>query len=274
MTEILKMIESVPDVVWSGIVASCLTLLGVFLTNKGNAQRQRDLLEHEKIKYKSEQKLNLKKEVYLNLADSFSGALGVIPKLVNLDLSQKEIEIILKDHSGSVAKSYLVARESTVAEILDFSAETAEALLPLFKKRAVLLDHKKAIEIYQSTIDAANEEKSRIVSMFKELNLQSRKDSSLYDYLNGNYELNDKISNRNNALKSEQESILRKLHVEFTQTCLQEHSRLLSKLPKMTIALREELESDENPAVFVAALNRNIERMSGAYDELLDNPQT
>ncbi|MCZ0925367.1 hypothetical protein [Vibrio diabolicus] len=159
LTEILNVVESVPNVVWSGIVASCLTLFGVFLTNKGNAQRQRDLLEHEKIKYKSEQQLNLKKEVYLNLADSFSGALGVIPKLINLDLSTQEIEKILKNHSGSVAKSYLVARESTVSEIFDFSAETAEALLPLFKQRAILLDHKKAIEIYQSTIDAANEEK-------------------------------------------------------------------------------------------------------------------
>ncbi|MCZ0925368.1 hypothetical protein [Vibrio diabolicus] len=110
--------------------------------------------------------------------------------------------------------------------------------------------------------------------MFKELNFQNNKDSSLYDYLNGSYELNDKISCENNELKSEQELILRKLHIEFTRKCLQEHSRLLSSLPKMTIALREELESDENPAIFIAALNRNIERMSGAYDELLDEPQT
>ncbi|HGS4642775.1 TPA: hypothetical protein ACMDO7_003566 [Vibrio cholerae] len=274
LTEILNVVESVPNVVWSGIVASCLTLFGVFLTNKGNAQRQRDLLEHEKIKYKSEQQLSLKKEVYLNLADSFASALGVIPKLINLDLSKQEIEKILKNHSGSVAKSYLVAKESTVSEILDFSAETAEALLPLFKQRAILLDHKKAIEIYQSTIDAANEEKNRILSIFKELNFQNNKDSSLYDYLNGSYELNDKISRENSELKSEQELILRKLHIEFTRTCLQEHSRLLSSLPKMTIALREELESDENPAIFIAALNRNIERMSGAYDKLLDEPQT
>ncbi|MFT6908213.1 MAG: hypothetical protein ACJAS1_004907, partial [Oleiphilaceae bacterium] len=176
-------IYRVPDVIWAAVIASLLTFLGVLWTNKGNEKRQAALLEHEKNKYQSEQKLALKKEVFLNIASSFSDVLGVIPKLINLEFSQKEIESEIADHGGIVAKAYLSAKETTVAKILDYSAETAESLISLMKDRAIVLDHKNAIEIYQSTIDTANNEKNRIITIMQELNLQGRKDVATFDFL-------------------------------------------------------------------------------------------
>ncbi|CAC9651318.1 hypothetical protein, partial [uncultured Gammaproteobacteria bacterium] len=184
MGEIICWFSKVPNVIWSAIIASLLTILGVWLTNKGNEKRQIALLEHEKLKFQSEQKLALKKEVFLSVASSFADVLGVIPKLINLEFTQKEIETKIENHSGIVAKSYLAARETTVAEILKYSSETGETFISLIKDRAVVLDHKKAIEIYQTTIDTANEEKNRIVSIMKEYNLQGRNDPAAFDYLN------------------------------------------------------------------------------------------
>lgn len=148
MESIIELLSKVPNVMWSAITASGLTFLGVLWTNRGNEKRQAALLEHEKQKYQSEQKLVLKKEVFLNVARSFADVLGIIPKLINLDFSQKEIEIQMADHSGTVAKSYLAAKEDSVAAILNYSAETAETFLKLMKSRTVVLDHKEAIEIY------------------------------------------------------------------------------------------------------------------------------
>jgi hypothetical protein len=53
----------------------------------------------------------------------------------------------MADHSGIVAKSYLAAKESSVAAILNYSAEPAEVFIKLMKERAVVLDHKRTIEI-------------------------------------------------------------------------------------------------------------------------------
>ena len=98
-------IAKVPNVIWSAVIASCLTISGVFLTNRGNVRRQEAVLEYEKEKFKSAQKLALKKEVFLNVASSFADVLGVIPKLMNLDFSQKEIHREMESHGGIVAKS-------------------------------------------------------------------------------------------------------------------------------------------------------------------------
>jgi len=273
MEFIIELISKVPNVVWSGVVASCLTFLGVLWTNKGNEKRQTALLEHEKEKYRSEQKLALKKEVFLKVAESFADVLGVIPKLMNLDFTQKEIEIQISGHSGIVAKSYLAAKEESVAEILSYSAETGEAFIKLMKERLVPLDHKKAIEIYQATIDSAKNEKDRIISIMKELNLQGHSNQATFDYLNKNYEVQENIVIQSTQSLEEQKSILQPIHMAFAKKCMSEHNRLLSLLPPMTIALRGELENDQNSQTFVDALNDNIERMSAAFNNLFKSEE-
>jgi hypothetical protein len=274
MEKFIELISSVPNVIWSAVIASALTFFGVFLTNRGHHKRQAQLLEYEREKYKSEQKLALKKEVFLSVASSFSDVLGVIPKLINLEFSQKEIETKIEGHSGIVAKSYLAAKEESAAAILDYSAETAESFVNLMKERAVVLDHKRAIEIYQSTIDTADREKDRIIAIMKEFNQQGRNDQVTFDYLNKTYEIQDGIVQKSTQSKEEQESIFQPLFLSFAKSCIEEHARLLSLLPPMTIALRGELENDKNPQVFIEALNSNIKRMSDVFIGLFDAEKT
>ncbi len=267
METLICWISQVPNVIWSAIIASLLTILGVMLTNKGNEKRQIALLKHEKQKFLSEQKLALKKEVFLNLASSFADVLGIITKLTNLNFSEKEINEQMANHSGIVAKSYLAAKEDSVAKILDYSSETAETFLDLMKDRAVLLDHKKATEIYQSMIDSANVEKDRILTM-KEFNIQGKNDQATLDYLNNRYEFEENTVKTSTDSRKEQESILKPLHISFIKRCIEEHGRLLSLLPPMTIALRNELDNDGDSEVFINALNTNISRMNIAFGKL------
>lgn len=270
---IIELMSKVPNVFWSAVIASCLTFLGVLWTNRGNEKRQAALLEHEKQKYQSEQRLALKKEVFLNVARSFADVLGIVHKLINLDFTQKDIETKIADHSGIVAKSYLAAKERTVAAILNYSAETAEVFIKLMKERAVVLDHKNAIEIYQSTIDSANNEKDRIISIMKELNLQGHNNQATFDYLNKSYEIQASIVNRSKASLEEEESKMQPLYMDFAKKCMSEHSRLLSLLPPMTIALRAELENDQDSQTFIDALNDNIERMNIAFDSFFESEE-
>ncbi|MFA7092230.1 MAG: hypothetical protein WC149_10300 [Arcobacteraceae bacterium] len=263
-------ISQVPNVIWSAIIASLLTFLGVMWTNKGNERRQISLLDHEKEKFQSEQKLALKKEVFLNLASSFADVLGIIPNLMNLNFSEKDIKEQMGNHSGIVAKSYLVAKENSVAEILNYSSEVAETLLNLMKDRIILIDHKNAIEIYQSMIDSANTEKNRILSMMKEFNLQGRNDKVIFDYLDNSYKFQEDIIKSTMKSIEEQELLLKPLHVNYSKKCIQEHCRLVSLLPPMTIALRNELNNNSDSEVFINALSVNVSRTNAAFGKLLE----
>jgi hypothetical protein len=59
MESIIELFSKVSDVIWSAIIASCITIFGVYLTNKYHERRQTTLLAHEKQKYQSEQKFTL-----------------------------------------------------------------------------------------------------------------------------------------------------------------------------------------------------------------------
>lgn len=269
MDILINWVSKIPDVVWSAVIASFLTFLGVLWTNKGNEKRQMALLKHEEQKFKIEQASSLKKDVFLAVAGSFAKVLGVIPKLMNLNFTEKDMNEELSDHSAIVAKTYLSASESTVYEILKYSSEVTEAYLSLLKPRAILLDHKKAIEIYQEIIDQANAEKNRIVSIMKELNLQGRRDENAFDFLNRSYETQEDIIKVNHTAQAEQKEILKELYGEFCKNCISIHGQLLLQLPPMTIAIRRELDNDKDSQIFQEAINKSVKRMKKSFEQLL-----
>jgi len=271
MGYLLSLVDIIPNVIWSGIIASFLTFIGVLWTNKGAEKRQQMLLAYEKEKFQSQQKLDLKKEVFMGLSSHFSNTLSVVIKLINLEITQKEIEKELTKQNSFVANSYLVASEKSVAEILEFSAEIGEILLKLMPIRTILLDHKKAIQIYGEGIKKANEEKNRIISIMKEFNLQGRNDKTTFDYLDRDYKFQESIVNENTQLMENEQEELGGIHRDFCKKCIEEHSRLISLLPAMTILLRNELENETNSEALIDAFIKNVKRMKLAFSKLFND---
>lgn len=266
MESIIELISQIPDVIWGAIFA----LSGVLLANKNNKNNQVMLLEHEKQKYQSEQNLALKKEVFLDVARSFADVLGIIPNLMNLEFTQKDIETKTADHSGIVAKSYLVAKESSVVEILNYSAETGEVFIKLMKERGVVLGHKEAKESYQSTINSAEKKQDRIILRMQELNHQGNNNQAIFNDLNESYDTQKLIIKKNTESLYEKESIFESSYRLFAEECINDYSKLLSLLSPMAIALREELGNDQDSQVFIDALNNDIQRMRVAFNNLLE----
>ena len=48
MQEIIALLKSIPDVIWSAFLASILTLSGVLISNRSNTTRLRLQLEHDR----------------------------------------------------------------------------------------------------------------------------------------------------------------------------------------------------------------------------------
>lgn len=266
--------KQVPDTVWSAIIASILTFIGVLWTNKGNEKRQIKLLEHEKEKHQAELRNTLKKDVFLEVASSFAAVLHIIPKLADLNLAESEINKELNHHSSIVAKTYLSANENTVVEILKFDKEIAKSYLELLKTRVILLDNKRAVEIYQETINNANEEKNRILSIIKELNLQYPKeiiDDSTFSYINKNYQIQEKILTDTISLRDQQQQILDDTLALFWKECISVYCKLNLLLPPMCIALRRELNNNVDSQIFTDAVKNSVKEMKEIFDQYLSD---
>ncbi len=79
MTKFMDLINSVPPVVWSGVVGtfigSSLTILGVFLTNRSNNERLKIQLRHEKNTRRQELIRERAEELYVE-SKKYLNALG------------------------------------------------------------------------------------------------------------------------------------------------------------------------------------------------------
>ena len=109
--------------------------------------------------------------------------------------------------------------------------------------------------------------------MMKEFNLQGRNDKAIFDYLNDSYQLQENFVKNSTESIKEQESILKPLYIKFAKKCIEEYCRLYSLLPSMTIALRNELDNDEDSEIFINALNANISRINTAVYSLFEDAE-
>lgn len=228
------------------------------------------MLSHEEVKFKFEQNMALKKEVFLEVASSFSKVLGIFPRLIDLEIKMDQIREEVNDNGPAASKAYLVAKEDTVSKLMEFSSDVMETFLSLVKPRAVLLDHKSAIDIYRGMISNSEAEQERLLSIMKEINLQGIKDKRKFDYLQECYENEKGRIEDARAGLDHQKNELGTLHKDFATKCISEYGRLCASVVPMTIAIRDELDNDEASSLLIDAMNKSVGRMEAAFEKLFE----
>ncbi|MFC1537026.1 chromosome partitioning protein ParA [Pseudomonadota bacterium] len=263
------LLSKVPDVLWAAIIASCLTFIGVLLTNRGNQQSLAMQLSHNREMFVYEQEVSLKKEVYLDAAATFSRSLACIPKMANLDISMELISNDMEAHGPSAAKLYITAKEDTVAEVIGFSNELGESFLKLIKTRAELIDTTEAISIYQEMIKSSKTEQERILSIMKELNLNGQSDPEKWKYLNNCYDAeNERIEETQKTIDDIVKENIPK-HLQFSKLCMSEYARLSILISPMIMAVRSELHTSEDGDEFATIIRESMSRMQKSYDNYI-----
>ena len=92
MSEIITIaydvLSRIPNVVWSGIVASLITVLGVLVTNAGLSNRHRQQLAHSASESTVEREMELRRDIYMPAIDATVIATSAIGGLSNPVTSQ------------------------------------------------------------------------------------------------------------------------------------------------------------------------------------------
>jgi hypothetical protein len=73
----------IPDVVWSGLLASTLTLLGVWVSNRDNTRRLTLQLDHDRLERRTDRMYELRKDVYLTASAALNEFPVSLAKLVD-----------------------------------------------------------------------------------------------------------------------------------------------------------------------------------------------
>jgi len=193
-------VDRVPPSVW-GVIIGALSALGtVILTNRVHDRRLREQLAHDRELKNREREMILRKEVYLAGAEAVSTALLTVGQFANIEMKHEKLFEQYQAKFPSLSKINIIAKESTVTAVSNFSGELATSLLRLTARRLPLTGHLQKVATLRALVDCAQKEQTRILELINEYTLEGIGDKRKLDILKGRLDFEgdrgNKLSNK------------------------------------------------------------------------------
>jgi len=178
---------SVPDVIWSALIASLLTLGGVLVSNRSNTNRLKLQLQHDAGEKSKERISNLRREVYLRVAEELVKANTHLAGLPQLDLSKTNLGDGLQGLFSSAARLQLIAEPRTALLVSELVAEYGELTFNLMIHLIPVSNSRTDIQIADDMYSKAQAEVTRILAEMAKLNESGKPDLEVFEALSKSF---------------------------------------------------------------------------------------
>lgn len=146
-------LAKVPDVVWAAIGGSLLTLLGVGLQNLAESSRLKRRLDHDAKERAHDRNLQLRRDVYLQAADSALRARRALLDIANTNKPLTEIgQSADPVDFGGLAKTHLVGSLETIRAVQVIGDTLASQMLLLFEARFEFEEARVSVELIEQRV--------------------------------------------------------------------------------------------------------------------------
>lgn len=183
-----QLINSVPDVIWSGIIASFLTLSGVLISNRSNTKRLNIQLTHDREEKIKERTLSLRREVCLKAAEELVKLNIYLASLPQQDITKANLAEGFAGFQTASTRLQLVAEPKTTLLAMQLSASYGELCFESMHHLMVLGEAKSEIQIADDLYIKANNEVQRILSAMAQQNETGKPDQHAFDALQRSFQ--------------------------------------------------------------------------------------
>lgn len=180
-------IRSVPDVVWSGLLASGLTLGGVLISNRSNKSRLEMQLNHDSNIKSQERTASLRRDVYLDAAKKMPKALSSLIEPSDRDDSFT-VSASLSDFFSVAAQIQLVAEPMTASLVSELVSKYNDLLMRSAFSRAVLGKAISDRNGWEKKCERSVSESERVLLELNKLKEVPPSDSEIIGAVMGSYE--------------------------------------------------------------------------------------
>jgi hypothetical protein len=280
---------AIPNVVWSGIVASLITVLGVMVTNFGLSKRHREQLEHNakenarKLAHDAsesalDRKMSLRREVYVPAAEAVITAMSAVASMMDPIVSRTDINKTYLDALATIGKVSAVAGTHTVAAVGSLVNCMGDMNIELSLIRNGIDQIHGNVVAFSLIVDKSVEDHGRWIETQTSMLFDGPPDAAKWRFVQGqiNFKANQirEWTQKRDAATREIEA----LQLSFLRTLATWQPRFTEATISASIALRTELELQDdnveaikqtmiqNAQVAQAGLLETISRLEQAYN--------
>ncbi len=260
---------SIPTIVWSGIIASFISLAGVVLSNRSNLERLKEQLRHDSSEKHRDRISELRKNVYLELATQMTYAGGHLGSLAGKDPTTADLVGPLQGAMEELAKVQLVGTNETAALASEMTSIYGEALFKLIAAAKPLHDLKIDIKISGDLYDQEFVQAKRVISEITALNESGAPNPDRSAALQRSFENYRQSYTKYSGERDTAWKLYNVHNKSFIQAVFAELGKIAPTQIKLLGAVRSEIGLDTN----VVELNRRMDatqaRMEKAIADLL-----
>ena len=263
--------DGIPVVVWSGIVAGGMTLIGtlgaVIATNWGNTKRLRLQLEHDTSEKAKERLATLRRELYVKAADVIVRGLAYFGTLPQADLTKPDTDAPFRNVLAVGAQLQLVVRQETAQLISDLISAYGELQLRLIAKVLPIHGVRSDINICNEHYENMQVEVKRVLASMTNHNESGQRDTARFDQLNRSFEFANGRAQEMAGKRSGHWNQMNALLRQYMKDLLPEVKRIGEMQIHVLVELRRELDVGGDIDVFQQMMRKQMERVEQAVDE-------
>lgn len=257
-----------PAVVWSGIVAAAMTLIGtlggVIATNWGNTNRLRIQLEHDSAEKAKERLLALRRELYLEAIDANIRGLAYFGTLPQADFTKPDAEMPVRNLLAVGAQLQLVVSQETVQLVSDVVSAYGELQIKLMAKVMPMHNLRSDINIRNTQHENAQAEIKRVLALMTQFNESGQRDAAQFERFNRSFEFARTVSDEAADERSGFWDQLNALQRQYMMDLMPE-LKLLSELQtRLLVELRQELDVGGDIEIFKQVMQKQMRRAEQA----------
>ncbi len=273
LSAIWSVIQNIPQTVWTALMGSGFTLLGVIFANRHSRKQLKTQLAADSDEKAKQRRAELRKAVYLEGAEELVKANTVISALPQTDLSKVNAGLELKGFFASMIKLQLVGDPKTARLASGLASSYGEVLGRTIVQVMPIRNAISSLEIQDGLFKEHQTEIKRILAVMTAGNELDKADFENFDVKNRSLEFHKKQS----ANIEEERKRLRMLHtslqLDFVQSVASTMKVLMMEFLPLMLELRRELDVGGNYDDFKDLLETQGRRMQGMLDSVVADLQ-
>lgn len=253
-----EMLAAVPDVVWSGIVASILTLSGVFLSDRGHTKRLKEQLEHDARERLNERLVSLRRETYLNAATAAVQANTLLGAISDPEEAPK---LDVTTLSSATAQVMLVGEPRTVVLANQFAMAFFDAYLSLSASARPVHTAIKRVASQQKYLSRVEANIDRVMAEMYRINETPNAPMEAFPVLQSALDSHVAYRTRLGDELSAAETAADARRLEFARALVDQVGPLTEMLTELLLEIRRDLGVSGEVAGLIESVRANNQRM-------------
>ena len=271
---ITQIIQDVPDVIWSGIIASVLTLGGVLISNRSNTTRLKTQLTHDREEKTKERTLGLRREVYLKATEELVKLNSYLASLPQQDITKGDLGEGFVGFQTASARLQLVAEPKTTLLAMRLSAAYGELFFELAHHIIVLGEAKSDIRIADELYTKSNNEVQRILSAMTQHNEAGKADRLAFDALQRSFAFNQEQASSFADSRSEGWIAFNKGNIAFMRHLFSRLREIAPEQMKLMVEIRRDLSLLGDLSEVEEEMQKQLDSMTEKMDQFLQSMES